>query len=154
MCPRAVQTLTRRMWTVSNFPSERLRALVRRSPAVQGNNVTTCAEQFVSYLQVHLRLCSGLLNHRLFISSSADLLEMPPNWLCRLFIPCSLVVFHCGGRGSHSWSSTQKSISIQRIWRSMPDSCVSCVSKCFDLFSEGIFTFQLWQNVKSTPAAF
>lgn len=75
LCPRAIQTWTRRMWTASNFLFERLWILVLRTPTAHRNNANTRAEQFVFYLQVHLRLCTGHLNHSLFISSSADLLR-------------------------------------------------------------------------------
>lgn len=96
------------MWTVSSFLLERLWILVCRSPNAHGNNVTTCAEQFVFYLQVHLRLCSSHLNHSLFISSSADL------WgnASKLTLSHVFFILLGGGGGSHLYSSIQKSISI------------------------------------------
>ncbi len=57
------------------FLFERLWILVPRSPTAYRNNASTCTEQFVFYLQVHLRLCTGRLNLSQFISSSVDLLR-------------------------------------------------------------------------------
>ena len=71
---RAILTLSRRMWTASNSLFERLWILVLRSPTAHRNNVNTLAEQFVFYLQVHLRLCTGQLHHSLLISVLIDLL--------------------------------------------------------------------------------
>lgn len=56
------------------FFFERLGMLVLVFPAAHRNNVNTLAEQFVFYLQVHLRLHTGHLPHSLLISFSTDLL--------------------------------------------------------------------------------
>lgn len=104
VCPRAIQTWTRRMWTASNFLFERLWILVLRSPTAHRNHANTRAKQFVFYLQVHLRLCTGHPNQSLFISSSANLLRKASK--------LTLSPVLGDGEGSHLYSSTQKSISI------------------------------------------
>lgn len=75
LCLREIHTWTKSMRATSNFLFERLWILVLRSPTAHRNNANAAAEQFVFYLQVHLRLCTGHPNRSLFISSSADLLR-------------------------------------------------------------------------------